>query len=68
MTDPTQPERLDVLAALLEADPDASREADAWVKADLSAAEASLIDSATPGEWDLAAAVRGNALSDADVK
>ena len=37
------------------------------MKADGSPAEASLIDSAAPGEWDLAAAVRGEAMNDADV-
>ena len=67
MTDAAEPGRLDVLAALLEADPDVSREACAWVRADGSAAEASLIDSATASEWDLAAAVRGEAMNDADV-
>jgi hypothetical protein len=67
VTDVTEPERLDVLAALLEADPEGSREADAWVRADGSPAEASLIDSATPGEWDLAAAVRGGGMNDVDV-
>jgi hypothetical protein len=49
-----QVQQLNVLAALL---PDGSHAADAWVRADSSAVEASLIDSATPGEWDQAVAV-----------
>lgn len=32
MSEATEPERLDVLANLFEADPDASRQADSWAK------------------------------------
>jgi len=66
MTDDDAAERLDVLSALLDLDPDASSQASAWVRADGSAADAALIDSATAEEWDLAAAVRGEAMNDAD--
>jgi hypothetical protein len=67
MTEKPAPERLDVLAALFEADRDASHVANAWVKADGSPADESLIYTATSEEWDLAAAIRGDAMNDVDV-
>lgn len=67
MTETPATERLDVLAALFEADRDASHVASAWVKADGSPADESLIYAATSEEWDLAVAIRGGAMNDVDV-
>ena len=61
-----EPERLDVVAALLDHDPDASFRADAWVTAHGAPADACLIDSATAGEWDLADAIRGDSMTVSD--
>ena len=66
MSQRVEPERLDVLAALLDHDPDASFRADAWVTARGTPADACLIDSATAGEWDLADAIRGGSMAVAD--
>jgi hypothetical protein len=60
-TDPG-PERLDVLAALVEFDANRSDIADFWTHADgrpYADAEAALITSASLGEWALADALRG---------
>ena len=62
MTGYEGPERLAVIAALLGHDPDASRRADEWVRADgtpCPPAEVALIASATDAEWELSAALRG---------
>jgi hypothetical protein len=67
VTETPECERLVIIAALLEADPDASHAANAWVKADGSPADESLIYAATSEDWDLAAAVRGHAMNDVDV-
>jgi hypothetical protein len=56
------PERLDVLAALVEFDSDRSDLADMWVHQDgmpYADDEAALVTSATIGEWTLAEALRG---------
>ena len=57
------PERLAVVAALLGHDPEASRRADAWMRADgtpCPPAQVALIASATDAEWELSAALRGD--------
>ncbi len=56
-------ERLAAVAALLMHDPEASRRADAWMRANgtpCSPAETDLIESATDAEWDLSAALRAD--------
>jgi hypothetical protein len=68
VTELVEDERLDVLAALLDHDPDASREAGAWVTARGMPADACLIESATAGEWDLAEAIRGNSMAVANTE
>ena len=66
MSQRAEPGRLDVLAALLDHDPDASCQADAWVTAHGGPADLCLIDSATAGEWDLADAIRGDSMAIAE--
>lgn len=66
MSQQAEPARLDVLAALLDHDPDASCQADAWVTAHGAPADACLIDSATADEWNLADAIRGDSMAVAD--
>lgn len=63
-----EPERLEVLAALLDHDPEASYKADAWVTARGLPADACLIESATADEWDLADAIRGDSMAMADAE
>jgi hypothetical protein len=57
-----QAERLDAVAALIDLDLGASRQADAWIGLDgepCSDNEAELITSATNSEWALAEGIRG---------